>query len=89
MNAKLRPSRLRTRAQDRMLDGALDTLAQAQAAVVRHPARAIGLAALIGAFLARKPLWRMVASGVRAGKDYAARLYHAHREPRHEEEEYE
>jgi hypothetical protein len=89
MSSKLRPSRLRNRAQDRMLDGALDTIAQAQAAVVRHPARAIGLVALIGAFLARKSLFRMVANGVRSGKDYTAQLYRAHREPRHEEEEYE
>lgn len=59
---RLRPSTLKERAQNRLLDSTLDIFTRAENSVRQHPVRAAGIAALIGALLARGPLFRLAAT---------------------------
>jgi len=66
--ARLRPKNLAQEAGTKMLDLGLDVVDRGKTAVRAHPARTIGLAAIIGAILARGPLLKLASSGAKAAK---------------------
>jgi hypothetical protein len=70
---RLRPANLAREAGNRTLDFGLDTIESAKAAVRTHPVKAIGAATLVGAFFARRPLFRLAMKGVAAGKQRFSR----------------
>lgn len=61
---RLRPAKLASDASDRVADAMLDAIAKARTAAREHPIKAVGIAAAIGAFLARRPLSRLIAEGL-------------------------
>lgn len=61
---RLRPSRLASDAGDRVADAMLDTFASARSAAREHPLKAVGIAAAIGAVLARRPLFRLMSEAM-------------------------
>lgn len=61
---RLRPARLASDAGDRLADAMLDAVAKGRTAAREHPFKAVGIAAAIGAFLARRPLSRLVSEGL-------------------------
>jgi len=61
---RLRPSRLASDAGDRIADALLDSLASARSAAREHPLKAVGIAATVGAVLARRPLTRLMSQGL-------------------------
>ena len=65
---KLRPASLAREVGNRALDLGLDTIESARNAVRKHPVKAIGAAAIVGAYFARRPLFRLAVKGVAAGK---------------------
>ncbi len=87
IGTKLRPKRIRSRAQSHLMDGALDAIGHAKTAVAAHPARVIGVAALLGFILARGPLIRLTVKGIRSGRDCVSKWVREHRKPRDEEDE--
>ena len=70
---RLRPTNLAREAGNHALDFGLDTLESAKKAVRSHPVKAAGAAALVGAFLARRALFRLAMKGVSAGKERFSR----------------
>ena len=67
---RVRPSHLASEAGNKVLDAGLDAIDASKAAVRAHPFKAAGIAAAIGAILARNPLFSLAAKGyahVRAG----------------------
>lgn len=66
--ARLRPQNLAQEAGTKMLDLGLDVVDRSKTAACAHPVRTIGLAATIGAILARGPLLKLASSGVRKAK---------------------
>ncbi len=63
---RLRPARLASEAGDRVADAVLDTIAKGRNTARQHPFKAIGIAAVIGAFLARRPLFGLLSQGIGA-----------------------
>lgn len=61
---RLRPARLASDAGDRVADAMLDTFASARSAAREHPLKAVGIAAMVGAVLARRPLSRLISQGL-------------------------
>lgn len=67
---RVRPSRLASEAGNKVLDAGLDAIDASKAVVRSHPFKAAGIAAAVGAILARKPLLGLAARGyarLRAG----------------------
>lgn len=83
---RLRPAILKERAQNRLLDSALDTFTRAENSVRQHPARAVGIAALIGAVLARGPLLRLAAAGISKGSHHVKTRLSAAAKPANNED---
>lgn len=73
---RLRPARLASETSDRFADMLLDNVDRAKAAAREHPLRGVGIAAAIGAFVARRPLFRLMSQGM----DAARRHFHERRE---------
>lgn len=65
---RLRPQNLAQEAGNRMLDLGLDAVDRGKAAAKEHPLRTIGLAAVLGAIVARGPLLRLATSGFHTAK---------------------
>lgn len=63
---RLRPSRLASDAGDRVADAMLDSFASARTAAREHPFKAVGIAAMVGAVLARRPLFHLMSQGLNA-----------------------
>lgn len=63
---RLRPARLASETSDRFADMLLDNADRARAAARKHPLRAVGIAAAIGAVLARRPIFRLLSQGMEA-----------------------
>lgn len=63
---RLRPGRLASEASDRFADMLLDNADRVKAAVREHPLKVAGIAAVIGAFFARRPLTRLLSQGMDA-----------------------
>jgi len=61
---RLRPDRLASEASDRFADMVLDNADRAKAAAREHPLKVAGIAAIIGAVLARRPLSRLLSQGM-------------------------
>lgn len=74
----LRPVHLKQRATHRLLDTSLDTIGRANSAIRAHPLRVLGIAAMIGAVLARGPLIKLAAQGLTMGRDHAIKAYRNH-----------
>jgi len=66
---RLRPARIAQDAGNRALDLGLDAMEKARTFARAHPLKTAGLAAAIGAVIARKPLWRLSMSGYRRLRD--------------------
>lgn len=73
------PARLKQRVGKRLLDRMLDAIAKGRASIIAHPARALGIAAVAGAVLARGPLVKLAAKAYAAGKAIAVEKYRQHR----------
>lgn len=64
---RLQPKRLASETSDRFAGILLDTVGRAKTAAREHPLRMVGIAAAIGVFLARRPLFRLLSQGMEAG----------------------
>lgn len=73
------PARLKERASNQLLDRMLDAIAKGRASITAHPARTLGIAALVGAVLARGPLLKLAGKAYAAGKEIAVEKYRQHR----------
>lgn len=73
------PAQLKARASNNILDRMLGGIARGRASIVAHPARALGLAALAGALVARGPLLRLATKALATGKVIAMNKYRAYR----------
>jgi len=73
------PARLKERASNQLLDRMLDAIAKGCASINAHPARALGIAALVGAVLARGPLLKLAGKAYAAGREIAVEKYRQHR----------
>lgn len=87
VSAKLSPTYMKTRAQHQFLDTTLDSIAKLKTAVARHPARALGVAAVIGALLARRPLFRISGKCLHSVYSRISQIYHGRHRQRDEEDE--
>mgnify|MGYP003633069118 CR=1 FL=1 len=59
---RVRPANLMKEAENRALDMGLDALDKSAAFARAYPLRVAGMAAAVGALLARKPLWKLLGS---------------------------
>ena len=66
---RLHPSQLTEETSVRAMDWGLDVLARTKASARAHPIKALGIAASVGVFLARRPLFRLAVRGVEAARD--------------------
>lgn len=72
------PARIRERVSNRLLDRMLDMIARGRTSIMEHPARALGIAVLAGAVLARGSLLRLAAKAYTSGKAFAVQKYRQH-----------
>jgi len=72
---RLRPKALAEQAGNKALDLGLNGIDRAKATVRAHPVKAVSAAVIAGALLARRPLWKLAAVGIKSGRDYITRLH--------------
>ena len=64
---------------NRLMDRMLDAIAKGRASITAHPARTLGIAALVGAVLARGPVLKLAGQAYAAGKEIAVEKYRQYR----------
>ena len=67
---RLQPRRLASEAGDSVADMLLDSFDKAKGVARTHPLKTVGIAAMIGAFLARRPLFHLASEGLGAARQY-------------------
>lgn len=78
LRRRVAPAHLKARVQNRLLDGTLDILARAKGTIRENPVRTLGIAALLGAILARRRIVKIAARGALSAADYFKNLYRKH-----------